>query len=342
MITEIDDKIDFSNYEEFLKNENSTFYHSSRYLHFLKEILHAKISFVISKEKKELKGILPFFVKESVHGKVVNSLPFFGSYGGIISKSRDAQKQILERFNDFNEEAEVLSSVIISNPFASSDIYDKFYKFNAKEERLVQCADINKTPDTLWESLEQRVRRAIRKSQKKCINVKSINLVEQDRMNFYQMHKIDMESKGGRPKPLEFFKELQKNFVREYDYDVLAAYNGIDPIAYLLVFYFHPFTEYYMPAYRSDSKHLQGTSLLIWESMKISMEKRMKYYNFGGTGKTQCELYMFKKGWNATDYTYNYYIYSDMTRIKGIGVDEIKKHYQNFYVSSYDEIAKTI
>jgi len=67
----------------------------------------------------------------------------------------------------------------------------------------------------------------------------------------------------------------------------------------------------------------------------------MHYYNFGGTWKDQTELYMFKRGWNSTDFSYPYYIFGDLERAKSIGIDEIKKHYNAFYVFSYNDILKT-
>lgn len=339
MITEIESDIDSGNYENFLRKNIVTFYQSEKHLRFLERILDSKVNFIISREKEEILGILPFIIKNSNHGKVVNSLPFFGSYGGLIGNNKDAQKAILENLNIFNKQNEVLSCVIISNPFnPQHEIYEKNFHFNNKEGRRVQCVVLdNKSEQTLWESFEQRTRRAVRKSKKSSIVINK-NFDRDVLTRFYQMHKVDMESKGGRVKPWEFFENLERSFIAGKDFDILIGYNEDKPIVFLLVFYFSPFTEYYMPAYNAESKNLQGTSLLIWESMKISISKGYQYYNFGGTGKNQTELYKFKKGWNTTDFNYNYYIYRDLNRIKDIGIEEIKKHFSNFYVTSFAEL----
>ena len=283
-----------------------------------------------------------FFIKETIHGSVLNSLPFFGSYGGILSNHYEIQKNIIELLNDFNKENELLSSVIIANPFNSNDeTYNKIYKYDIKEERLIQCINLkNKSQDILWNEFEQRVRRSIRKSEKNLVSVSTEDVNDQRFEKFYQLHKTDMELKNGRPKPTEFFKYVRKHFVQRQDYDMFTAIKDNEEIAYLLVFYFPPFTEYYMPAYRSDYKHLQSTSLLIWESIKESIKRNMEFYNFGGTWKNQNELYMFKKGWNSTDYHYNYYIFRDLSRINAIGLKSVKENYENFYVTSYEEIVK--
>jgi hypothetical protein len=344
MKVELEKTIDFDTYDYFIsKNKKSTFYHSSKHLRFLEEILDSKAMAILVKDNDELVGVLPFFMKENKYGKVLNSLPFFGSYGGIISERYEAQKKILEFLNNFNKENELLSSVVISNPFNRNDeIYDKNYTYHNKEERFIQCVDLkNKSQDLLWNEFEQRVRRSIRKSQKNLISVSVDDINEQKLERFYQLHKSDMESKSGRPKSPRFFKTLVKYFTQGQDYDILTGLKDSEEIAYLLVFYFSPFTEYYMPAYRSELKNLQSTSLLIWESMKISIERKMEFYNFGGTWKSQNELYMFKKGWNSTDYPYNYYIFRDLARINEIGLENIKENYENFYVIAYNEIEKT-
>lgn len=341
MRVDIENKINLDQYEIFLKKiPNVTFFHSKNHLCFLRDLLGLEINFITSRENGELKGILPFFVKESVHGKVVNSLPFFGSYGSVISDNTEVKKQLLEQLNIFNKENDVLSSVIITNPFDSDNqIYENFYRFNSIDKRITQCTVLNEnSKEFLWDSLEKRVRWAVKKGEKYLSYLRCEYTDDHLLNEFYNIYKSNMESKKANLKPPQFFKRLRDNFIQGRDYDILVASMNEEPVAYLLSFYFHPFTEYYMPAYKDNWRHLQGTSMLIWKSMLISMEKKMSFYNFGGTSKDQKELYLFKRGWHAKDFSYSYYIYRDLDRLKTIGVEEIKKHYNFFYVSPYQDI----
>ena len=128
---------------------------------------------ITARDSNEIKGILPFFAKNTIHGMVVNSLPFFGSYGGVIANSVDIHKKILEKLNQFNKENDVLSSVIINNPFMSNNyVYEKFFKYNSKEDRQIQCISLsNFSKEGLWYSFEQRVRRAVRKAEKNLLSI---------------------------------------------------------------------------------------------------------------------------------------------------------------------------
>jgi len=340
-VLDIEKKIDLQEYETLLTTTQSTFYHSLNHLNFLSDMLDNSPNFITLRKNKSLLGVLPFFVKKSVDGNVINSLPFFGSYGGIVCDSSENQKQILEELNNINIENDVLSSVIIESPFSKkNEAYQKYYKHNFKEERLCQCIVLDNNEEELWAKFEQRVRRAVRKSQKNNLIVKTVNPDDDVLKNFFQMHKKEMESKKGKPKPEKFFNFVKKNFSNNKEYDIFCAEKDGQSIAYLLTFYSFPYVEYYMPAYDSTFKHLQGTSLLIWESIKSSIKKKMQYYNFGGTWKTQSELYLYKRGWNSRDFFYNYYIFGDLERGQKIGLEKIKQNYPFFYVFSYSDLEK--
>ena len=167
MNAEIIQNIDYLEYGNFIKNNFSSFYHSVNHILFLKDLLKIKPYFIQIKEKNEIIGLMPFFMKKSKHGIVINSLPFFGSYGGIVNKN-DCTKLILNELNNFNLENDILSSVIIPNPLLQNEsMYEKHYSYNIKDPRLIQCLELNNKSETeLWSSFEQRVRRAVRKSQK--------------------------------------------------------------------------------------------------------------------------------------------------------------------------------
>jgi lipid II:glycine glycyltransferase (peptidoglycan interpeptide bridge formation enzyme) len=325
-------------YDEFINNNLSTFYQSSKHLKFLEQALQMNAKFIAAKENNELIGVMPIFCKKTKLGTVVNSLPFFGSYGGVISNKIEVKKNILNFLNKYNKELNVLSSVIISNPFEDTNIYDKNFKFIDKVERIIQCVNLtNLSKEKLWEKFEQRVRRAIRKAEKNLVTIE-YSKSNEEVLEFYNYHVQNISIKNGTVKPKEFFKILKDNFKINEDFDILTAKHNSKSIAYLLVFYFKSFTEYYMPAYDVEKSNLQGTSLLIWESMKKSLKNGVKYYNFGGTHKIQDSLYNFKKGWGTNDLHYNYYVYSDLERLEKIGKDDLKTNFKNFYVYNYNKI----
>ena len=109
------------------------------------------------------------------------------------------------------------------------------------------------------------------------------------------MYKTGIETKSSNLKPPHFIQSIKNNFSQGKDYDIFMASNNSEPIAYLLVFYYNGFTEYYMPAFNLKWKNLNGISNLIWKSIEKSFDTGMDFYNFGGTLDNQKSLYLFKK-----------------------------------------------
>jgi len=338
---EISKNIDFNEYDNIIqKTPYSSFYQTKNHLIFLKDLLKITPHFIQVKNENKIIGVMPFFSKKSKFGMVINSLPFFGSYGGFV-ENVECNKLILEELNNFNSENDVISSVIIPNPFIKDESsYRKFFSYTLTDSRLIQCLELNnRLENDLWKSFEQRVRRAIRKSQKLNIQIKKTELTDNIIDDFYQMHKNEIKTKGGKIKPSNFFSIVKDRFSVGQDYEILCANKDGVTISYLLVFYHNNFAEYYMPAYDPVHKNTQSTSLLIWNSILNSLNHKVKFYNFGGTWKNQSALYRFKRGWNSKDFKYNYYIYCDLDKIKEIGIKEISKYYEFFYIAPYEQLS---
>ena len=335
MKLEILEKINDSDYNEIVDDsKKSTFYTSYKFLEFIKENLKIKPSFIVSYEKSKINGVFPFFIKEGEYGKVINSLPFFGSYGGIISENTKIDKAIITEFNNYNKKNDVLSSVIIDNPFCKNEkIYSQFFNCTDIENRLIQSIILNSNSNEIWNNFEKRTRWSVRKSEKNNVEIIKFEHESEELENFYNLHLESMKKKNGRPKPKKLFSLLTKNFVNDRDYNIFIAKKDGRSISYILVFYYKNFSEYYLPAYDPNYLPLQSTSYLIWKSIQESIKRKIKFYNFGGTWKTQKELYLFKRGWNATDYNYKYFIFKNSELINSIGLEKILEKYQYFYIS---------
>ena len=94
-----------SDIELFLNQfRQSLIYYSPNYLKFLGSFINVRnISKVAIDNKNQIMGFLPLLCKSGPYGDVINSLPFFGSNGGIISKTKDADKKLLNYFNNFSD-----------------------------------------------------------------------------------------------------------------------------------------------------------------------------------------------------------------------------------------------
>src|SRR3989339_651523 len=73
-------------YNEFLlRNEHSLLYASVNYKLMLEAYLKCESNYLLVLEGKRVLGVFPMMLKRNrKYGNVMNSLPFFGSYGGIF------------------------------------------------------------------------------------------------------------------------------------------------------------------------------------------------------------------------------------------------------------------
>ena len=113
-------------YDEFVKKNPSTFYQSSKHLKFLENILKINAKFIVARDNNEMVGVMPIFCKETKFGKVINSLPFFGSYGGVIG-----QKNLISNTTTyaFNEENILTFGTRRNRSISLTEYYDLIYEY---------------------------------------------------------------------------------------------------------------------------------------------------------------------------------------------------------------------
>ena len=76
----------FNSYQLFLeKNKNFLWYSSLEFKSFFESYLNCESIIYIAEKQNNIIGSLPLFLSnESIYGKVINSLPFYGSNGAFL------------------------------------------------------------------------------------------------------------------------------------------------------------------------------------------------------------------------------------------------------------------
>ena len=98
MKIEILNKNIYSEYEEFIQSfEGGLFFYSLKYRSFLEELLECESSYYVVLENDKILAIYPMMAKNGKFGIVYNSLPFYGSHGGILSTSHEATELLMKK-----------------------------------------------------------------------------------------------------------------------------------------------------------------------------------------------------------------------------------------------------
>lgn len=325
-------------HENFILNhKNSMMYHSIKYFNFLKGLIGVNPISIVSKENGRIDGVLPLMMIEGSFGKIINSLPYFGSNGSVLCTSEKKAKELVKIYNDLASMPNVGSSTIITNPLDSYDLKNDV-NFNQNDYRIGQFTNIqfsDNHEENLIRKIHFKTRNVIRKAKK--LNVNTI--IDNSKLDLvHKLHEENMDSIGGLAKNVNIINAIRKNYIAGKDYNVYLAIHSNNVVAGLLVFYFKNIVEYYMPVIKKEFRNLQGLSLLIFEAMKQASSQGFKLWNWGGTWENQKGVYSFKKKWGTYDKKYYYLTKVNNDNIYKMDKDSLIKEYPNFYILPFNKL----
>lgn len=333
---------DENNYEKYLlEKEDTLIYHSLKYKYFLESLLKDESCYLVAKENRAIRGILPIMVHHNdYYGSIANSLPFYGSNGSIVADNDDIFAALISEYLRLADEKGWLAGTIISSPFEKSNLYvQQKVKPDLLDMRIGQITYLPCNNDdyknSIFEMIHGSARRNIRKAIKSGISV-CVDHSESSLDFLYKTHRENMKKINGIAKKKEFFEIFPKIFQKNQDYNIYVAYKEGKMIAALLVLYYNRTVEYFTPVILEENRTDQPLSLIIYRAMCDSVLKGFKYWNWGGTWITQDGVYAFKKKWGSVDMPYYYHTYVFDNGIMRLDKDQVLKNYGNYFVYPFD------
>lgn len=336
-------------YSEFLlRQKNSLIYSSIKYKKLLEDNLKCKSHYLLAVNKdNNILGSFPIMLKENgEYGNIANSLPFYGSYGGIIldqdlpaNEQRNIKRMLLSAGEQYFNANNCAASTIITNPFETDqDWYKDNCDYDFIDHRIGQRVVLpkNNFEDTLFKSFHYKTRNMVRKAINHKISIdvdnshKSIEFL-------YRTHKVNLSKIGGKAKQKHFFESIPE-FLNEGDFKIFVADSDEGRMAALLLIYFNKTVEYFTPVIVEKFRKYQPLSLIIYKAMSDAIENGYNYWNWGGTWQTQDGIYRFKKRWGSKDYLYSYYTKIYDKSILNINKESLLSSYDSFYVVPFNHL----
>jgi hypothetical protein len=316
-------------YTDFLmRHDGATVYHSLRYRDVVLAITRATAEYALAWRGDDVVGTMPVMTLRGRHGEVLNSLPFFGSYGNILASCVTAARALAEWFYARLDKAGVAAATVIENPFGPSR---HLPRADMSDERIAQWTEL--TPganfsEQLLTMIDGSARRNIQRARAAGIEV----TINHDAFDFLaESHRQNMQEIGGRTKPPEFFDAVRRHMIASQDYRLyVARYDG-QPIAALLIFYFKHFAEYIMPTTIKNRRELQPTAAILHRAMCDAQAEGRRIWNWGGTWLTQNGVYRFKRKWAAREASYSYHVYVRNPKLMADSAGSLSIEYPYFY-----------
>jgi hypothetical protein len=327
-------------YEAFLKTHKAAMiYYSIKFKGFLeKQTKSEAMYFVAVDDNDNIQGILPLMVKFGPLGKVLNSLPYYGSNGGILANMKEAKEVLMDKYLEVANSGEFVSATLIENPLDKDYPYDKI-NVDEADFRIGQLTNIAGNFSNLEELMirfDSKTRNIIRKAIKSDVKVN----IENDQFDFLRnTHFDNMESIGGLAKEVSFFENILEFFETGVDYDVYVARIDNIPVAATLVFYYGKVVEYYTPVIVKEYRSFQPLSLIITTAMFNASALGFEWWNWGGTWQSQGGVYDFKSKWGTVDINYNYHIILKDKSLYQATKEDLLRYYGGFYVLPFVKLA---
>jgi hypothetical protein len=322
-------------YEQFLQGcEAGLLYYSLKYRAFLVDLLDATASYWVALRGDRVIGALPVMTRDGPLGAVVNSLPYFGSHGGVLGRDPEAAHGLYRCYAAASEAPGVIAATLIGNPLAPVD--ESLVRFDLVDERVGQIVSLEPLrgpdPGPYWSDVDGSARRNVQKARASGITVR----LDNGALDFVRTcHQANMAAVGRRSKADRFFTLIPRHFVPGTDFNIYIAERFGVPIAALLLFYYNRTVEYFTPVITAAYRSLQPMALLVYSAMVDAAVHGYTRWNFGGTWPDQHSLYRFKRKWRGIDHPYRYY-----TRVRDRAIlvatpEELAAAYDDFYVVPY-------
>jgi hypothetical protein len=284
-------------------------------------------------------------VKEK--GIIINSLPFYGSHGGVLflkdtENKAEFQKLIIQELqNDFKNE-NLLSVTLVENPFHPfDDDIMKALGFEVIDNRLGQFKKIapdlfSKTlGDDLLMSFHVKTRNVVRKG----LSYKPIFSQQNDSETIHWMQSVHQKSMiklNGKFKTTQVFYTLLKNFPLPKRSRIFLCKLNDKNVAAVLVLLYNKTVEYFTPVIEEEYKHTQLLSSLIHEAMLTLSKEGYELWNWGGTQESQEGLYRFKDRFGSFTVPYRYFSKIENQAIKELNEASLSFYFNFFYSYKFD------
>lgn len=287
-------------------------YHRPEFREFLCEAVGDEDISLVAEDDGRIVGLLPVMIKRTKERCVLNSQPWFGTYGGCLTAeptSFSVRRLLLKEFSKLVNECGANFATVILPPTEEpfKQVYRDALGPYVLENRTAQVTRLPSpglgNGESLMATLLQRCRRPVKKS----LQQGFVEIVTDDDWAWdflYEIHLENMAAIGGKPKKHEHLGALRRH-CKDYTRLSVAMLNE-EPKAALLVLAHGNTVEYIMPANMQEARTLQVGSFLLWNAMLSAIESGVHTWNWGGTWKSQASLHHFKEGWGAKDSSYLY------------------------------------
>ncbi len=321
---------------------SSNYFARYDYLQMISDVTKGRIILFIVKDddNNNIIAALPAIETTGKWGKVINSLPFYGSNPGIISENSKAKYFLLNVFWEVT--ASYFSVTLVESAFEKDkQIYDNHF-CSFIDSRISLVTHLVKDPMDIY---HPKTKNLVKKASKAGVivdfehnnpaDLKIIKIIE-------DIHVENMQGINVSPKPGIFFDWLEQKYQEgDKTLKVYVARYKDEIIAGLILLVHNQIAEYFMPVIKTEFRNLAPLNLVIYKAMKEMISQGVTLWNWGGTKLPGQEgVYHFKKRFGAGESIYRYFVRTNSKIMGGRYTKQaILEEYPYFYIVPFDVLS---
>jgi serine/alanine adding enzyme len=285
-------KGDGSDWDEYvLSHMESANYHLYGWRNVIEKSFGHQTYYLAARDSdSKICGILPLaFMKSSLFGKFLVSLPFF-NYGGMLVSCDEASQQLLKESIRILREARGDYVELRHRSKSLSGL-------QTKEHKVTMILDLEKDEEVAWRSLDGKVRNQVRKAEKSGLQAVTGHLELLD--CFYDVFCRNMRDLGTPVYSKDFFRNTLAAFPDSTR--IISIQLSGRTIASGILTWFKETLEVPWASSNKDYREMCPNNLLYWEAVKYAIHNGSSRFDFGRSTPGE-GTYRFKKQWGALPY----------------------------------------
>jgi hypothetical protein len=310
-------------------------YYGLPYRDFLADLLQCSPVYWIARRQGQITGVLPMMERDGPWGRVINSLPFFGSHGGVLAADDQSSQALYDRYAESVAAPGVVAATWIDHPHPAPEAAAPPHTL--VDERIGQMTPLTPDEGAMLALIDSSARRNIKRALAAGVTVE----IDNSQIAFLEeVHRSNMLDIGGNPKTPAFFQAFPRHFKAGAEFRIYVARQAGEAVAALLLFYFGRTVEYFTPVTLAVARSDQPMAAILHQAMLDAAREGYAQWNWGGTWLTQEGVWRFKKKWGAQEKPYRYYIkLNDRSLLKRTPA-ELSAAYPGFYVVPFDQLER--
>ncbi len=285
-----------------IEQHQSSVFHSPEWVQVLAETYGLEINaYMMLDGMGEPRAGIPFCQIADITGKRIVTLPF-SDYCDPLINDRDHWNCLIEKL--LSEQCTIIVRCLYNNlPLADE-------RFTLAKQAKWHGLDLRPDLDTLWHSLHDSSRRAIKKAQREEVVVR-IAQREEELRAFFDLHlRIRKYKYRLLAQPYRFLENIWHQFVEKKSGSLLVAVHQGNIVGGALFLEWKDTLYYKFNASASADLGHRPNDLLIWEGIKYGKTKGYTYLDLGLSDQDQEGLVRFKRKFATDEKTISFLRYT--------------------------------